>query len=76
MARQFARNHPAIQVLILRPSIVIGPHTQNIVIKMVEWPRPSFPRIAQVAGTDPPMQYLSEEGIAEIFYRALMLSNP
>ena len=71
MARQFARDHPEMQVLILRPSIVIGPHTQNIVTKMVEWPRPSFPRIGQVAGADPPMQYLSEEDIAEILYRAL-----
>ena len=71
MARQFAREHPEMQVLILRPSIVIGPHTHNIVSKMVEWPRPRFPRTAQVAGADPPMQYLSEEDIAEILYRAL-----
>jgi UDP-glucose 4-epimerase len=71
MARQFAREHPEMQVLILRPSIILGPHTQNIVTKMVEWPKASFPWMAQVRHADPPMQYLSEEDIGEILYRAL-----
>jgi hypothetical protein len=28
--------------MILRPSIVLGPNTQNIVSKMMEWPWKSF----------------------------------
>ncbi|HEV2176225.1 MAG TPA: NAD-dependent epimerase/dehydratase family protein [Terriglobia bacterium] len=71
MAQEFARQHPEIQVLILRPSIVVGPHTQNIVSKMTEWPWPAFPWMFQVRGADPPMQYLSEDDIGEILYRAV-----
>ncbi len=71
MAQEFMRQHPEIGVVILRPSIVVGPHTQNIVSKMTEWPWRSFPWMFQVRGADPPMQYLSEDDIGEILYRAL-----
>ena len=71
MARQFAREHPKIEVLVLRGAIVVGPHTKNIVSQMTEWPSASFPFMFTVAGADPPLQFLSEEDITEILYRAL-----
>ncbi|HUI44168.1 MAG TPA: NAD-dependent epimerase/dehydratase family protein [Terriglobia bacterium] len=71
MAQEFARAHPAIQVLILRPCIVLGAHTKNVVSTMIEWPWPRCPWVIQVRGADPPMQYISEEDIAEILYRAV-----
>ena len=71
MAQEFMDRHREIAVLILRPSIVVGPHTQNIVSKMTEWPWRSFPWMFQVRGADPPMQYLSELDISEILYRAV-----
>ena len=71
LAQEFMRGHPEIAVVILRPSIVVGPHIQNIVSKMTEWPWRSFPWMLQVQGANPPMQYLSEDDIAEILYRAV-----
>lgn len=71
MAQEFAARHPAIEVLILRPAIVLGPHTQNIVSRMLDWPWRTFPWIAQVRGWDPPMQFISEKDIGEILYRAV-----
>jgi len=71
MAQEFMKQHPEIQVIILRGSIVVGAHTQNIVSKMTEWPWHSFPWMFQVGGADPPLQFLSEEDISEILYRAV-----
>jgi len=71
MAQEFIARHPEMQVVILRAPIVLGQHTQNIVSKMIEWPWRSFPWMFQVRGADPPMQFISEEDIAAILYRAL-----
>jgi UDP-glucose 4-epimerase len=71
MAQDFLAQHPEIQVIILRPSIVLGPHTQNIVSRMMEWPGRSFPWMFQVRGADPPMQFVSEDDMAEALYRAV-----
>lgn len=71
LAQDFAAQHPEIRALILRPSIVLGPHTQNIVTKMMEWPWKAFPWIVQVRGADPPMQFVSEEDMGEVLYRAV-----
>lgn len=71
LAQEFMARHPEIPMMILRPAIVLGPHTQNIVTKMMEWPWRSFPWMFQVRGADPPMQFVSEEDIAEILYRAV-----
>jgi UDP-glucose 4-epimerase len=71
LAQQFMLQHPEISTVILRPSIVVGPHTQNIVSKMTEWPWRSFPWMFQVRGANPPMQYLSEDDVGEILYRAV-----
>lgn len=71
MAQQFAHEHPEVEVLILRGAIVVGPNTKNVVSQMTEWPSAWFPFMFSVAGADPPMQFLSEEDITEILYRAL-----
>lgn len=71
MAQDFLARHPEIQVMILRPCIVLGPNTQNIVSKMMEWPWRSFPWRFQVRGADPPMQFISEDDMAEVLYRAV-----
>lgn len=71
IAQEFMARHPEIEVMILRPSIVLGPNTRNIVAEMLEWPWRSFPWMFQVAGADPPMQFVSEEDMAEVLYQAL-----
>jgi len=71
IAQDFLARHPEIQVMILRPAIVLGPNTQNIVSKMMEWPWRSFPWMFQVRGADPPMQFVSEEDMAEVLYCAV-----
>jgi UDP-glucose 4-epimerase len=71
MVQDFQEQHPEIQVTLLRGAIVLGPHTQNIVSKMMDWPWRSFPWMFQVRGADPPMQFLSEEDTSEILLRAL-----
>lgn len=71
IVQQFITEHPEIEVLMLRPSIILGPHTRNIVSEVFRWPFHSFPWVLQVRGADPPMQFLSEEDIGEILYRAV-----
>ena len=71
MVQQFMAEHPEIGVIMLRPSIVLGPHTRNIVSEVFRWPFSSFPWVLQVRGADPPMQFLSEEDTGEILYRAV-----
>ena len=76
MAQEFARGHPEIRVLILRPCIVVGPHIKNVVSAMTDWPWRRFPWMIRVAGADPPMQFLSEEDAGEILYRSLKSDLP
>jgi len=71
MVQSFMQQNPGIQVVILRPAIVLGAHTQNIVSRMMEWPWRSFPWVFQVRGADPPMQFVSEEDMGEILARAV-----
>ena len=71
MAQDFMARHHEIQLIILRPSIVLGPNTRNIVSEMMEWPWRSFPWTFQVRGADPHMQFVSEEDMSEVLYRAV-----
>jgi UDP-glucose 4-epimerase len=71
MAQDFMARHHEIQVVILRPAIVLGPNTQNIVSRMMEWPWRSFPWTFQVRGADPPLQFISEDDIGEVLFRAV-----
>ena len=71
VVQNFQEEHPQIQVILLRGAIVLGPHTQNIVSKMLDWPWRWFPWMFQVSGADPPFQFLSEEDMAAILLRAV-----
>jgi len=71
VVQDFQQQHPEMQVTLLRGAIVLGPHTQNIVSKMLDWPWPWFPWMFQVRGTDPPFQFLSEEDMGAILLRAM-----
>lgn len=71
MAQEFMSRHPEVEFTLLRGAIVLGPHTQNIVTKMMDWPWPGFPWLLQVWGADPPMQFLAEEDIGEILFQAV-----
>jgi UDP-glucose 4-epimerase len=76
LVQSFMQQNPGLQVIVLRPAIVLGPHTQNIVSRMLEWPWRSFPWVFQVRGADPPMQFISEDDIGEILYRAVKSEAP
>jgi UDP-glucose 4-epimerase len=71
VVQDFMEQHPDVRVTLLRGAIVLGPHTKNIVSKMMDWPWRSFPWMFQVRGADPPLQFLSEEDTSEILLRAL-----
>jgi UDP-glucose 4-epimerase len=71
VAQDFMERHPEVRATILRGAIVLGPHTRNIVSKMIDWPWRSFPWMIQVTGADPPLQFLSEEDMGEILVRAV-----
>jgi len=71
MAQEFMARHPEVEFTLIRGAIVLGPHTQNIVSKMTEWPSPRFPWLACVRGADPPMQFLSEEDISTVLLEAI-----
>jgi len=74
--QSFAQQNPGLQVIMLRPAIVLGPHTQNIVARMMEWPWRTFPWVFQVRGADPPMQFVSEEDMGEILALAVKSDVP
>jgi UDP-glucose 4-epimerase len=69
--QDFQEQHPEVRVVLLRAAIVLGPHTQNIVSRMLDWPWRSFPAMFQVRGTDPPFQFLSERDMTAILLRAV-----
>lgn len=71
VVQDFGEQHPEIQVTLLRAAIVLGPHTRNIVSKMLDWPWRCFPWMFQVRGADPPFQFLSEEDMGAILARAV-----
>jgi UDP-glucose 4-epimerase len=71
LAQEFMAQHADVQVLILRPSIVLGRYTRNIVTAMLEWPGQKFPWMFQVRGADPAMQFVSEDDMTEVLFRAV-----
>lgn len=71
VVQDFQEQHPEIQVTLLRGAIVLGPHTRNIVSKMLDWPWRAFPWMFQVSGADPPFQFLSEEDMSAVLQRAV-----
>jgi len=71
MAQEFMAEHPEMQILILRLPVILGPHTYSLMSGVLDWPSRSFPKVFQVRGCDPPMQFLAEEDSVEILYRAV-----
>ncbi len=71
VVQAFREEHPEMAVTLLRGAIVLGPHTRNIVSKMLDWPSRGFPWMFQVRGADPPFQFLSEDDMGEILLRAV-----
>ncbi len=61
----FAKNHPDISVVILRPCMVMGPTTDNTTSRSMQQPV-----IIGVRGSDPIMQFIHEDDAAEAFYLA------
>lgn len=62
----YAASHPDVAVKILRPAIVIGPHVDNYISRML-CQRPAF----MVAGADPMQQYVHEDDVARAFHELL-----
>ncbi|MBI2060772.1 MAG: NAD-dependent epimerase/dehydratase family protein [Nitrospirae bacterium] len=63
LCQEFSSKHPGIQVVIVRPTIVIGPNISNYIGRMI-----SQPRGFTIKGANPPMQYVHEEDVARAFH--------
>lgn len=68
----YSEAHPEKTIGWMRGAIAIGPKTRNIVSYMAESPFTFGLFMFSVAGYDPPMQYVSEEDMLEVMYRATM----
>lgn len=61
--QEFAARHPKIQVVIIRPTIVIGPNISNYIGRMISQERGFL-----IRGHNPPMQYVHEDDVARAFH--------
>lgn len=62
----FRAAHPEVELVVLRPCIVIGPGADNIVTRLASW---RF--MSRVAGHDPSLQFLHEEDAGAALWRAV-----
>ncbi len=62
MIQVWARFRTAVEVVIARPCIVIGPNVDNFISRML-----LKPVVPMVRGEDPPMQFVHEEDVARAF---------
>lgn len=60
----WAKAHPEVRVSIVRPCVVLGPRVSNFISRSLI--RKSF---YKVRGANPPMQFVHEEDVAEVFYQ-------
>jgi UDP-glucose 4-epimerase len=65
LARSFMERNPKIDVAVVRPCIVFGPHVDNYLSGLI-FNLPVFPAID---GVRPEMQFVHEEDVAEVFRR-------
>lgn len=72
MFQEFAKSNPDVEVFWTRASIVVGPKTENVVSYIARSPFTLGLFMFQVKGHDPLMQYISEEDITNVLYRATM----
>lgn len=56
----------------MRGAIVVGPNTRNIVSYVAESPFTFGKLMFRVYGYDPPMQFISEEDMTEVLFRATL----
>ena len=66
IVRAFSLSHPDVQVVILRPSLTMGPSVEGFVARMIE-----SPYMLGVSGYDPPFQVVHESDVARAFVHAL-----
>jgi UDP-glucose 4-epimerase len=62
MIQVWARFRPAVEVVIARPCIVIGPNVDNFISRML-----LKPVVPMIRGEDPPMQFVHEEDVVRAF---------
>ena len=67
LIREFKQRHPAIQTIVLRPCVLIGPHINN----------PTGDSLRQkvllfIKGRQPPIQFIYEDDAAQAFYLAAL----
>lgn len=73
----FTKRNTQMTVTALRGSIIIGPHTKNIVSQVADWHLPGMGRyMFAVRGFNPPMQFLSEEDFVEILFKTIAEDHP
>lgn len=65
--RQFGEFHPETDICLLRPSIILGPGTDNYIVRGLD--RRLVP---VVRGLDPPWQFLHEDDLAEAVTRTIL----
>ncbi len=68
IAQDWGKKHPDVNYCIARPTVVLGPRVNNFISR--SFIRKSFYKIR---GYNPPLQFVHEEDVAEIFY--LLLKN-
>jgi nucleoside-diphosphate-sugar epimerase len=66
IVRAFAQSHSDVQVVILRPSLTMGPSVEGFVARIIE-----SPYMLGVSGYDPPFQVVHEADVARAFVHAL-----
>lgn len=60
LVEEFRAAHPDVVVTLFRSAIVLGPHTENFVSRMLE-----APRLLTVRGYEPPFQFVHEDDVAD-----------
>ncbi len=70
--QDFAYRYPDINVFWMRGAIVLGPKTRNVVSYVADSPFTFGKYMFRVLGYDPPMQFISEDDMEEVLYRACM----
>ena len=66
IVRAFSQSHADVQVVILRPSLTMGPSVEGFVARIIE-----SPYMLGVSGYDPPFQVVHESDVARAFVHAL-----
>lgn len=70
--QKFEKDYPDINKFRMRGAIVLGPNTNNIVTTVARSPFGLGIFMFRIWGCDPPMQFVSEEDMTEVLYRASM----